>query len=104
MAKWYGKIGYAQTVETSPDVWEKQFTERCYYGDIISHQYRRQSGEGLNDNITLSNQISVIADRFAYENFNAMCYVEFMGVTWRISHVDVQYPRLTLTVGEVYHA
>ena len=32
-----------------------------------------------------------------------MRYVEFMGAKWKISSVEVQYPRLILTVGGVYN-
>lgn len=103
MAKWYGKIGFVRTVETAPDVWREEIAERDYYGDILSHRYRRQSGQGLNDNITLSNEISIISDKFADENFQSMLYVTFHGVKWKISNVEVQYPRLILSVGEVYN-
>ena len=34
MAKWFGKIGYAETVETAPGVWVEHIVEREYYGDL----------------------------------------------------------------------
>ena len=103
MAKWCGKIGFGKTVETAPYVWEEQITERTYFGDILTHKYRRQSGQGLNDNLTISNELSIISDKFADENFQSMLYAEFMGARWKITNVEVQYPRLILSVGEVYH-
>jgi hypothetical protein len=33
-----------------------------------------------------------------------MLYVEFMGTKWKITNVEVQYPRLILSVGGVYNA
>lgn len=104
MAKWYGMIGYAETVETEPGVWEEQITERSYYGDLIRNTRRLQTSGGVNDNINLSNQISILADPYANQNFHAMRYAEFMGTKWKIETVEVQYPRLILTIGGVYNS
>lgn len=104
MAKWFGKIGFAETVETSPGCWEEQITEREYYGDMNRRSRRLESTSNLNDNINISNEISIISDPFAYQNFHAMRYVEYMGTFWKVTSVDVQYPRLILSVGGVYNA
>lgn len=103
MAKYYGKIGYATSEEVKPGVWKKRITEREYFGDVNRNTRRLQSSGNLNDNIIVSNEISIVADPFANENFYSMLYVEFMGAKWKISNVDVQYPRLILTIGEVYN-
>lgn len=103
MAKFYGVIGYATTVETKPGVWEEQITERKYYGDLIRNTRRLESSGNLNDNVTINNEISIVADPYAYENFHSMRYVKFMGTAWKITSVDVQYPRLILSVGGVYN-
>ena len=103
MAKFFGKIGYAETVETTPGVWEEKIAEREYFGDLIRNTRSLQSGEQLNDNINISNEISIVADPFAYENFHSMRYVEFMNAKWKISSIEVQYPRLILSVGGLYN-
>ena len=103
MAKFYGAIGYADTVETSPGVWEEQIVEYYYYGDLNRNTRQLQSGETLNDNINVANEISIVADPFARENFYKMRYVKFMGAAWKISNVEVGYPRLILTIGGLYH-
>ena len=103
MNKWFGKIGYAETVETTPGVWEERITERSYYGDLIRNTLKVQSTDQLNDNINVANKISIVADPFAYQHFHAMRYVEFMGAKWKVSDVEVQQPRLILTVGGVYN-
>ena len=87
MAKFYGAIGYAETVETTPGVWEEQIVERYYYGDLIRNTRRLQSADQLN----------------ARDNFHLMRYVEFQGAEWKISNVEVQYPRLILTIGGLYN-
>lgn len=103
MAKFFGKIGYAETKQTSPGVWEEEITEREYFGDITRNTRRLQTSGNINDNIVVTNEISIVADPFANQNFHAMRYVEFMGTKWKISNVEVQYPRLILTLGDQYN-
>lgn len=103
MAKFHGIIGYGITVETKPGVWKDQITEREYSGDLNKNTRRLQSSDQLNDNIVVSNEISILSDPFANENFHSIRYVEFMGTKWKITNVDVQYPRLILTLGGVYN-
>lgn len=103
MAKWYGKIGYAETMEIEPGLWEEQITEKEYYGDLIRNTRKLQNSSGVNDNINLANEISIIADPYAINNFHSMRYVEFMGTKWKVSDIEVQYPRLILTVGGVWN-
>ena len=102
MAKWFGKIGYVVTEETEPGVWEETVTEREYFGDMTSDRRKRQNSGEVNDDINLSNVISIVADPFAYQNCSNKAYVEIMGSKWKISDVEVQRPRLILTVGGVY--
>lgn len=101
--KWSGKIGYRETVETQPGVWEEKITERKQYGDIIRYNRSLQSSDQINDNIRISNIISIIADPYANKNMYSIIYVEFMGVKWKVSTVDVAYPRLNLTLGDKYN-
>lgn len=103
MAKWFGKIGYAETVESKPGVWKEQITEREYFGDLLRNSRRLQPSSSLNDNVTISNEISILADQFAYQNFHSIRYAEFMGTKWKVSNIEVQYPRLLLTLGDVYN-
>ena len=103
MAKWHGKIGYAEMVEKEPGRWKEQITERPYFGDAIRNTRLLQNSGGVNDNINIGNQISIVADPYANQNFHSMRYVEFMGNKWKITKVDVQYPRLILTIGGLYN-
>lgn len=103
MAKWFGVIGYAETVETKPGVWKEQITKREYFGDLTRNTRRLQSTDQLNDDISISNEISIVSDPYANENFHSMRYAEFMGTKWKITSVEVQYPRLILTLGGVWN-
>lgn len=104
MAKFYGSIGYSTSVEITPGVWQDQITERKYSGDLIRNTSRwSTSSDSTIDDININNQISIIADPYAYQNFHSMKYAEFMGTKWKIANVEVQYPRLILTMGGVYN-
>ena len=103
MAKFYGSIGFAETVETAPGIWDEQITERFYGGDLEKISRGLQSSDSVNDNINISNIISIIADPFAEQNLYAIRYVKFGGAKWKITNVDVQYPRLKLTIGGLYN-
>lgn len=105
MSKWYGAIGYATSVQTSPGVWTDEITERNYSGDLNRISSRWSSNtESTNDDLSINNQLSIVADLFAYQNFHTMKYAEFMGTKWKIVNVDAsQRPRLTLMLGGVYN-
>lgn len=103
MAKFSGKIGYAQCVEVEPGYWENTIIERNYYGDIERNYSRNENSGNVNDNITLNNTISVVADPYANENFQHMKYVTYLGTKWKIVSVEVKYPRLILTIGGMYN-
>lgn len=104
MAKWYGKIGYVKTEETSPGIHSEVVTEHNYYGEVIRNSNRwATSSASTNDDLVLNKQFSIIVDSFAQDNIGYMKYVEFMGAKWKITNIDIQYPRLILTVGGVYN-
>ena len=103
MAKYFGRIGFAQTVETSPGVQEETIVEKQYYGDLMRNIRKLQTVDKINDDVTVANQISIISDPFVSHNFHTIRYAEFMGVKWKVTSVEVQYPRLILTLGGVYN-
>lgn len=103
MAKWYGKIGYEIVEETSLGVWTPMIIEKEYPGDMTSNRWRRQNSGEINDNINLSNVISILADQFALQNYSNMAYVEIAGTKWKITDIEIQIPRLLLTIGGVYN-
>ena len=103
MGKFYGSIGYAESVEIRPGVHEEQITERKYYGDVNRDSRRLQSANQLNDNINVSSEISIVADPYAYNHFHSMRYAEFMGAKWKILTVEPKPPRLILTLGGLYN-
>lgn len=103
MAKFFGAIGYGESKEAGPGVWEDVITEVEYFGDVLQLGRRQVPGEYLNDDLNVTNKISIVADPFALQNFHAIRYVCWMGAKWKVSNVEVQHPRLVLTIGGVYN-
>jgi hypothetical protein len=103
MARFFGRIGYGETVETTPGVWVDQVVEYSYYGDVIRNSRELREGENLNRDLSVQNSITIVADEYANEHFFDIRYVEWMGSLWTISSVEVQRPRLLLRLGEVYN-
>lgn len=103
MAKFYGKVGYGEAVESGPGVYIDQITERSYLGDVLRNSRRLEPADQLNNDLKVNNSISIVADAYASEHFFAMRYVEWQGVLWIISEVTVEPPRLLLRLGGVYN-
>lgn len=104
MAKYYGQIGYNEgQQQTAPGVWEDVIVEHNAYGDVLRNNRRLNPGEYSNNEITVGNTLSVVADAYALEHFFAIRYVRWAGALWTVSTVDVQRPRLNLTLGGVYN-
>ena len=103
MAKWYGRVGYVTTVETEPGIWEPEVTERPYFGDLLKYVSKWVANtNSVNDNLNVANQISIVADPYAYQHFSSIKYIEFMDAMWDVTSVEPQYPRLILSIGGVY--
>ena len=90
MAKYFGTIGFVETKETTPGVWEPKVITRRYYGDLERRGRNRDNPTAINDDLRVNATIS-------------MEFIEYSGAVWKISSVDVQYPRLILTLGGVYN-
>ena len=104
MAKYYGAVGFMDTKETTPGVWTEEITERNYCGDIFRNTRRQDPVPNeVNDKINIQNQISIVMDPYANEHFFNIRYVTWQGVKWKVSSIEVQYPRLVLTVGGIYN-
>lgn len=103
MAKFYGVVGFGETVEIRPGVTDIQIIERKHYGDIVRNARRLGEGDQINGDITTNNSISIVADAYALNHFFAMKYIEWAGTLWTVSQVEVQAPRLILRLGGVYN-
>lgn len=103
MAKFYGEIGYGIPVEARPGVWQDVIVEHKYFGDVLRNSRQLDNGDKVNNDLSVGNSISIVADPYAREHFFAMRYIRWAGTLWVISNVDVQIPRLILRLGGVYN-
>lgn len=103
MAKFCGVVGYHYYDESEPFRSIEKIAEREYFGDVLQFKRRWENTEYQNDTFNVDNKISIVADPFAYEHFHSIRYVQWMGVKWRVTNIEVQYPRLILTIGGVYN-
>lgn len=103
MARFYGQVGYAVPVEDSYGVSKDVIVELPYYGDVLRNSRTVGDGEIANNDISVGNSISIIANEYAQGNMFAMRYVKWRGARWKITSIDASRPpRLILQIGEVY--
>jgi hypothetical protein len=103
MAKFHGNVGFVTAEETSPGVHTQNVVERHYRGDILQNSRRWREGEKLNDDLTINNRFSILADPYAHTNMRYIRYIEWEGTKWEVSSVDIRRPRLIIHVGGVYN-
>lgn len=104
MAKYFGKIGYGIPTEDRYGVVQDVIVERSYYGDIVRNYMRYPAKvDGVNDDVDISNNISIVADPYAYEHIANMRYVNYMGSRWKVNSVEIKSPRLEIGLGGVYN-
>lgn len=101
--KFYGKIGFGETVEKDDGIWVDTIIEKDYYGDVLKNVKRAEDAAKVNDDISLSNQLSIVSDPYLMNHFHAIKYVTMFGTNWKVTSVEVQFPRLLLTLGGVYN-
>lgn len=112
MSKFYGLVGYATTVEKLEEldgelvgtgIWETKIVERGYSCEEIKSINKWFTGTGTNDNFDVSNQVSILADPYAYENCRYIRYLKYMGECWKVNAIEPQRPRLILTIGGIWN-
>lgn len=106
MAKWYGNIGFAFTVEEPKNsgIWVERIINRPYSGDVIKNVIRRSpTDRTINDNIGISNSISIIYDAYAKRYVPNIAYVEYLGARWKVNDISIEHPRITLSIGGLYN-
>lgn len=103
MAKFRSAIGFSETSETAPGVYSETIVERFYSGDTIRETKSWEKSEGRNDNLSINNRFSIVADPYCNTNLKQMRYIKYAGSCWKITNVEIVRPRIILTVGGVYN-
>jgi len=105
MTRFFGEVGYGNSDESPSDsgVWIDTITEVQYFGDVIRNTRKLEPGDGLNEDLSVGNSISIVADEYAKNHFFNIKYVRWAGVLWTVTNVEVRSPRLILSLGSVYN-
>lgn len=103
MAKFYGTVGYIRNEKVKPGVYKPTPIERKYSGEVLKRSYKWQTGDKVNSDISVENRISIVSDDFARENYGYIRYVIWMGTKWKVTSIEVNYPRLILSIGDIYN-
>ena len=101
--RYSGEIGYFETVETKPGLFEETIVFKPAKGDVLRNIKRDSSSSTVNEKIAVNNSISIVADPYAREHFFNIACAKWQGALWKVSSVDVQYPRLVLELGGPYN-
>lgn len=105
MPKYYDEIGFATTSEdpVGSGIWKNTITKKKYSGDLLNATRRIELGENVNPDLNVSNRISIVANEYAMQNFHSIRYAKYLGAKWRVNSVEVQAPRLILSLGGLYN-
>ena len=103
MARFHGIIGYSELEETSPGIWSEKIVERTYTGDMTKNFVNADSSPRINTNVKLSNTISIYSDPYANSNLFNIRYLKYLGGKWKVESVEIAWPSLILTLGDVYN-
>lgn len=100
MTRYSGLIGFAtKSTETTPGVWTEGITERKMTGDVLDARLSQSIAESVNPSLTINNRVSVVGDRFSFENYSSIRYAEYLGQKWAVTSIQVLRPRLILQLG-----
>ncbi len=103
MAKFAGLVGYVTQKEHESGVWLPETVERKMHGDVIRAASSFNANEKVNEDVILQQRISLVGDQYAYANFTGLKYVTYLGVKWKVLSIEVNRPRLVVTLGGVWN-
>ena len=103
MAKFAGLVGYVTQKESTSGVWLPETVERKMHGDVIRAASSFNANEKVNEDVILQQRISLVGDQYAYANFTGLKYVTYLGVKWKVLSIEVNRPRLVVTLGGVWN-
>lgn len=105
MAKYYDEIGFGITAEdpVGSGIWKNTIIKKNYGGDVLNLTKRIELTDNVNPDLNISNRISIVANQYAMENFHSIRYAKYLGVKWKVNSVEIQAPRLILSLGGLYN-
>lgn len=99
MTKYAGLVGYVVQEQTAPSVWTPVETPKRMKGDIIRQSASTQNDDKVNSDITLNHRVSLIGDAYAFSSYFNIRWIEIDGHKWEVTNVEVQRPRIIVSLG-----
>ena len=103
MAKYSGMIGFSIQEETRPGVYQEVIHEHKVFGEVYKNASQTTNSGKVNDDVIMNKQISFIMDTFACEHSSNIKYATYLNAKWAVKLIDVQFPRIIITLGGVYN-
>ena len=103
MSKYVGLIGFVHNEEIEPGIYEDIVIEKKYRGDITKNYQKFAVGNTISGEVQITNQFSILGNKFAFDHVSDIRYLEWRGNRWVVDSIDIEYPRLILTVGGLYN-
>lgn len=101
--KFFGRIGFwEEDVEVAKDVYRPRITEKPYTGDLMRNFRNFVESDKQNDDISTSNQISILSDLYMQNHLSSIRYILWNGQRFKAKNVTIDYPRVTIEMGGVY--
>ena len=104
MARYHGRVGFLITEDDqTTGIATERAVEKPFYGTVHEHTRRWDDSGSLNDDLTLGNQISIVATDYAFQHASAIAYAEFMGQKWKVTSVRLKPPQIIMTLGGIWN-
>lgn len=104
MARYHGKVGFLISEDNqTTGIADERPVEKSFYGTVHEHVRRWDDSGHLNDDLSLGNQISIVATDYAFKHASAIAYAEYMGQKWKVTSVRLKPPQIIMTLGGIWN-
>ena len=103
MAKYAGLVGYVTQEESVPGVWSPVENPKLMRGDIIRQASSSQNDNKVNSDIALSHRVSLLGDAYAFGNYYNIKWIDIDGRKWEVTSIEIQRPRIIVTLGGLWN-
>ena len=104
MARFHDRVGFLISQDNQlTGIATSQPVERSYFGRVIEHTRRWDQSDHVNDDLSVSNQIAITANDYAFRYMSSIAYVRWMGGYWKVASIRIKAPEIILTLGGVWN-